>query len=767
MKNNNKIRFRKIFLVDNFDSFTFNLVDYFEQLGCEVQVYRNTVDIEMVDKVKPDLIVFSPGPSVPAAAGNMMKIIGKYHKKYPMFGVCLGHEAFLEYFGGSLQFVTPVHGRSSPIKHDGKTIFSDLDDNFAAGRYHSLCADKVPRSFEVSAVADGLVMAMRHKTLPIEGVQFHPESVLSMKRGNGFKMIENVVYGRFANSSRSEQIKQKFSISSKTQYSKSVIEKFLKDSVVGKISVSEQVKFLENFTPEKIGIDEMMIFLNFLIKNSVDNLKMPGAIDICGTGGSGLDRINTSTIASFILAAIGVKVAKHGNKAASGRVGSFDLLEGLGVDIEKNADELEKLYKETGLAFIFARNFHPVMKHFVEARKQIGKPTIFNLLGPLLNPAEPKMQIIGTSFEGQMRLMAEVCKLLGKEKVMVVRAENGLDEVSLTGKTKVVELNGGEILEYEISPEDFGLKKCEFEEISGGDLGENKKIALEILNGNVDSRSRDLVLVNVALALKLIGEVKTLKEGYKVARGVNGVEKLKEYRKNILMDIAESKILGKSDRNFYEALNKRPRSLIAEIKKASPSEGQIFNGNFDPAKIAKIYEKSGASAISVLTDEQYFQGSFENLRKVREAVTLPLLCKDFIVSEYQIYKAREFGADAILLIAAILTKEQIDKFLSVAEGLGMSAIVEIHNELELEKSLLTKAKIIGINNRDLKTFKTDINVTNKLIKMIPENILVVSESGLNSKEDLKKLDKRVKAVLIGTALMKAPNLEKKIRELTK
>lgn len=192
-------KFKKIFLLDNFDSFTFNLVDYFRQLGCEVLVYRNDVEVEMIEAVNPDLIVFSPGPSVPKNAGNMMAIIDNYHQKYPMFGVCLGHEAFVEYFGGSLKFVEPVHGRNSKIKHDGKTIFSEIEDDFLAGRYHSLCADKVPECFEISAEFDGLVMAMRHRTLPIEGVQFHPESVLTMKHGNGFKIIKNVVDKKFAN----------------------------------------------------------------------------------------------------------------------------------------------------------------------------------------------------------------------------------------------------------------------------------------------------------------------------------------------------------------------------------------------------------------------------------------------------------------------------------------------------------------------------------------------------------------------------------------
>jgi anthranilate synthase/aminodeoxychorismate synthase-like glutamine amidotransferase len=200
--------FKKILVIDNFDSFTFNLVDYLEQLGCEVHVYRNDVDPSIVEEVNPDLIVLSPGPSVPKNAGNLMDIIDRYHDKYPMFGVCLGHEAFIEYFGGSLKFTKPVHGKSSEMQHDGQSIFSDLDPNFLAGRYHSLVADEVPDCFEISAKCEGefsplspprLVMGIRHKTLPIEGVQFHPESVLSMKGKNGFNLMKNVIHKKFTN----------------------------------------------------------------------------------------------------------------------------------------------------------------------------------------------------------------------------------------------------------------------------------------------------------------------------------------------------------------------------------------------------------------------------------------------------------------------------------------------------------------------------------------------------------------------------------------
>lgn len=184
---------KKVLIIDNFDSFTFNLVDYFRQLECEVVIYRNNIDPNMVAEIAPDLVVISPGPSVPKNAGNLMDIIDYCHNKYPIFGVCLGLEALIEFFGGSLKFVTPVHGKSAVISHDGKGVFEGVEKDFKGGRYHSLVADEVPDCLEVSAKYEDLVMAVRHKELPIEAVQFHPESVLTMKGGNGFKLIKNVL----------------------------------------------------------------------------------------------------------------------------------------------------------------------------------------------------------------------------------------------------------------------------------------------------------------------------------------------------------------------------------------------------------------------------------------------------------------------------------------------------------------------------------------------------------------------------------------------
>lgn len=185
---------KKILLIDNFDSFTFNLVDFFETAGAELIIFRNDIAADQITPEDYDLLVISPGPSVPKNAGNLMKIIEKSVGKVPIFGVCLGHEALAEFFGGSLRFVDPVHGKNSEILHDGKTIFSEIPEGFRAGRYHSLAIDRMPEDFESSAkTADGINMAMRHKTLPIESVQFHPESVLTMKNQNGQKMIDNVL----------------------------------------------------------------------------------------------------------------------------------------------------------------------------------------------------------------------------------------------------------------------------------------------------------------------------------------------------------------------------------------------------------------------------------------------------------------------------------------------------------------------------------------------------------------------------------------------
>lgn len=220
-------------------------------------------------------------------------------------------------------------------------------------------------------------------------------------------------------------------------------------------------------------------------------------------------------------------------------------------------------------------------------------------------------------------------------------------------------------------------------------------------------------------------------------------------------------------RNFLKAFPKRKISLIAEIKRASPSVG-VIRADLNPVALAKTYEKAGASALSVLTDRKFFQGRIEDLSAVKHAVSVPVLCKDFIIDEAQIYEARIAGADAVLLIARILEKDRLNEFLKLVEKLGMQALVEAHDEKDVERVLKTKARIIGINNRDLQSFEVDLSNTLRLMKGFAElkKRLVVSESGIRTLQDIEALRRAgVSGVLIGTTLLKAQNIPQKIKEL--
>ena len=205
--------------------------------------------------------------------------------------------------------------------------------------------------------------------------------------------------------------------------------------------------------------------------------------------------------------------------------------------------------------------------------------------------------------------------------------------------------------------------------------------------------------------------------------------------------------------------------LIAEVKKASPSRG-VLCPDFNPVALAKTYAQGGAAAISVLTEANYFQGSIDYLAAIREEVKVPLLRKDFIFDPYQIYESCAYGADALLLITAILSQEQLEQLLELSRSIGLSCLVEVHNEAEVERALLAGAEIIGINNRDLKTFKTDINTTRQLRPLIPREIIVVSESGIRSRDDIEYLKGwEINAVLVGESLVTSDDIPARIREL--
>lgn len=220
-------------------------------------------------------------------------------------------------------------------------------------------------------------------------------------------------------------------------------------------------------------------------------------------------------------------------------------------------------------------------------------------------------------------------------------------------------------------------------------------------------------------------------------------------------------------RDFEEALLKPGLSIIAEIKKASPSAGNInIKTSFDIPTLTRIYEQSGAAAISILTEERYFQGSLDHLKEAKKFTSLPLLRKDFIFDPYQIYEARVFGADAVLLVAAILEKNLLEELIELTSQLGMTPLVEVHTLEELQKVTETEASVIGINNRDLHTFEVDLKTTFELYSHIPSDKIVISESGIKTRKEVEELEKLgINAILVGETLLKSENIAKKIAEL--
>lgn len=241
------------------------------------------------------------------------------------------------------------------------------------------------------------------------------------------------------------------------------------------------------------------------------------AVDTCGTGGSGLPRINTSTMAAFVLAAGEVKVAKHGNRAASGRCGSFDVLEALGAKIELPPEQVARSLSSLGIGLMFAPLYHPAMKNVMPVRKALGIRTVFNLLGPLTNPAFVKRQIIGVSDIDIAPKIIEVLKNLGHERAFVVHGLDGLDEITVTGPSMIFELNQGQMEEYDFDPLELGVEPVSFDEIEGGTAEQNAEVFREVLGGTVYGPMRSLVLVNSAAGFLLANRVGNLQEGYELA----------------------------------------------------------------------------------------------------------------------------------------------------------------------------------------------------------------------------------------------------------
>ncbi len=264
--------------------------------------------------------------------------------------------------------------------------------------------------------------------------------------------------------------------------------------------------------------DEMVGLARTMLANAVRI--DPGAeLDTCGTGGDGSHTFNISTAAAFVAAGAGVKVAKHGNRAMSSRCGSADVLEALGVRLDLQPAQVERCIREVGIGFLYAPLFHPAMKHAGAPRREVGVRTVFNVLGPLCNPAGPKAQLLGVATPGLVTKMATVLGQLGCERAIVIHGEDGLDELTLRGRTTVCEMDHGRLASYCVTPEDFGLPADSSGAYAGGTCEENAALLRDVLSG-APGPCRDVVVMNAAAALRVAGVVPGLREGAGVAREV-------------------------------------------------------------------------------------------------------------------------------------------------------------------------------------------------------------------------------------------------------
>ena len=295
------------------------------------------------------------------------------------------------------------------------------------------------------------------------------------------------------------------------------IRSALTSMLSGEMDTDAIAKTLIQIEDEGVGAEQLTAGAT-VMREHMKRVEVPeNAIDIVGTGGTGLKLLSISTATAFVVAGAGVPVAKHGNRGASSPTGTADTQSELGINIAMAPERAAEAVSEVGMGFLFAPTYHPAMRHVGPARKQIGKRTIFNRLGPLCNPASVKYMLLGSAEADLVRPMAEALKANGVTSAKVVHGEDGLDEITTTGRTFVAELKNNAITEYEITPENVGLDHVALSALSGGQPAENAAALRDLLNGNA-SAYRDIVLLNAAATLKVAGKVDAIQDGIVLAQ---------------------------------------------------------------------------------------------------------------------------------------------------------------------------------------------------------------------------------------------------------
>ena len=496
-------------LIDNYDSFTYNLVQFLGELGADIQVFRNDkVTLDELIALKPSHIVISPGPGDPVHdSGISNDAIRHFTGKIPVLGVCLGHQCIGSIYGGKVDRAPRLmHGKTSQVSHNGKDIFKGVPSPFEAMRYHSLVVyEPVPAELEVTAAsADGEVMALKHRQYQTFGVQFHPESILT-EHGKvilknfldlnppapvvkGDEMLKPFITKAVNRQNLSaEEAKQAMTVIMTGQATQAQIGAYL-------IAMRMKGETVEEIT------GSVRAMRSVAVKVNVTDRSQP-VYDIVGTGGDGAHTFNISTAAAFVIAGAGRRVAKHGNRAASSHCGAADVLAALGGSLDLTAEQVGKAIDEVGIGFMFAAKFHPAMKYVGGPRKEIGQRTLFNILGPLSNPANADIQLTGVFSPDLTEPLANVLGELGSRAAMVIHGYGGTDELPPCGPNRISHLKDGKVTTYELDPASFGIARATIEDLRGGTPDESAIMMRDLLSGKLRGARRDAVLLNAAAAL--------------------------------------------------------------------------------------------------------------------------------------------------------------------------------------------------------------------------------------------------------------------------
>lgn len=505
-------------LIDNYDSFTFNVYQCLLSAGAKnVRVLRNDeVQIDELIALKPQQLLIGPGPGRPEQAGISLKAVEHFAGKIPIMGISLGHLVIAEAFGGKTQAARNIkHGLAEEINLDGKGLFRHLPSKMNFVRYHSLAIEdeSLPECFEISAQSgDGEIMGIRHRNYPIEGLQFHPESIASLGGMDVFKAFLAYRLEPFAYKATLEKL------IAGEDLSRNEAEAFMEELTEGALDETRTATLLTALAAKGPCADEIAGCAAVLRRKKTPFKSLVDTTDTCGTGGDDQGSFNISSMAALVAAACGLPMAKHGNRAVSSKTGSAEFYRELGIPVDISPHEGEELLRRYNFVFLFAPTYHGAMRFAAAARATMGVKTIMNLIGPLSNPADSKYQIIGVYDRRLREPVARAARQLGVERVLVLTSRDGFDEISPSAPTDILEIGPDDVLhEYVFDPGVEGFGYYNVQELAGGDPVQNAALARDLVSGAGRPAIEAAVAFNAGAALYVAGRAQSIAEGAHMA----------------------------------------------------------------------------------------------------------------------------------------------------------------------------------------------------------------------------------------------------------